>query len=183
MGELRTAVEELQTELESTRGPPRPPTPRRLAEFTSEVTIPAIILLLETNVRALRLVQRTLRLAEGRQGDSADTPARKRATDLGRVTLSRLDDALTDLGSALDTASGEMELEYDDRELTEQSVRTLAQAPAFRLQFNLSTCRVRSRPRGSSPCRNKSDSAVAFRPVVSQNGDNTHGIRHAGPRP
>jgi hypothetical protein len=107
VGELGSLVEELQAEVESTRGPPRPPTPRRLAEFTSEVTIPAIILVLETNVRALRLVQRALRLAEGRADESTGTAARKRATDLGRVTLSRLDDALTDLGSALDGSSAD----------------------------------------------------------------------------
>lgn len=101
VGDLTSVLEELQTELESSRGPPRPPTPRQLARFTSEVTIPAIILVLETNVRALRLVQRGLRMAEGQDGETAD-PARQRASELGRTTLAKLDDALTDLGSALD---------------------------------------------------------------------------------
>lgn len=106
VADLSDAVEELQSELESNRGPPRPPTLGRLAEFTSEVTIPAVILVLETNVRALKLLQRALRHAEGRAGDSGGSQARERATDLGRATLSRLDDALTDLGSALDGSRG-----------------------------------------------------------------------------
>jgi hypothetical protein len=71
------------------------------------VAIPAAILLLETNVRALRLVQRGLRFAETTDGDATGTTARKRATDLGRETLSRLDDAVSDLGSALDESSGD----------------------------------------------------------------------------
>ena len=102
VGELGRVVEQLQTELESTRRPSGPPTPRRLAEFTSEVTIPAVILVLETNVRALKIVQRALRLAENRTDESEDTTASKRATDLGRATLSRLDGALADLSGALD---------------------------------------------------------------------------------
>jgi hypothetical protein len=120
VGDLTEMVEELQSELEAGRGPPRPPTPRQLAEFTSEVTIPAIILVLETNVRALRLFQRALRHAEGRTGDSAGTQARQRATDLGRATLSRLDDVLTDLAGSLDETSADAET----RDLLDE-VRTL----------------------------------------------------------
>lgn len=99
VGELAGAVDELQSELAESRGPPRPPTPRRLARFTSEVTIPAIILVLETNVRALRLLQRTLRIAEGQGGDA--TTARDRASSLGQRTLTRLDGALSDLQDAV----------------------------------------------------------------------------------
>lgn len=101
-GELTGAVEELQDELTQTRGPPRPPTPRQLVRFTSEVTIPALVLVLETNVRALRLVQRALRIAEGRNPGTTSSQTRERATELGRATLSRLDDALADLGTALE---------------------------------------------------------------------------------
>lgn len=136
VGELGSVVEELQTELESARGPPRPPTPRQLAEFTSEVTIPAIILVLETNVRALRLVQRGLRLAEERDGESTGAAARKRATDIGRTTLSRLDDALTDLGSTLDespTDSQARDLLEEVRDLqSEIDTRLEAQAESAR---------------------------------------------------
>ncbi len=104
IGDLARTVEELQTELEPDGRPPlRPPTPRELARFTSEVTIPAIVLALETNVRVLKLLQRALRLAAGedpRAGESA--PARERAQALGRRTLTRLDDLLADLQQALD---------------------------------------------------------------------------------
>jgi len=102
LGDLAGAIEELQTELDPARGPPRPPSPRQLARFTSEVTIPAIILVLETNVRALRLVQRALRIADGRETDGSSSGARERATAVGRATVQRLDDALTDLQDALE---------------------------------------------------------------------------------
>lgn len=134
VGDLSETVEELQSELESGRGPPRPPTPRQLAEFTSEVTIPAIILVLETNVRALRLFQRALRHAEGRTGDSAGTQARQRATDLGRATLSRLDDVLTDLAGSLDETSADAEA----RDLLEE-VRTLQSEIDARLDVDSET--------------------------------------------
>ncbi len=102
LGELTGSVEQLQDELTQRRGPSRLPTPRQLVRFTSEVTIPAIVLVLETNVRALRLVQRALRIAEGRDPGTSSSKTRDRATELGRATLSRLDDALSDLGSALE---------------------------------------------------------------------------------
>lgn len=103
LSELTRSVEQLQSELEPSGGPPRPPTPRQLARFTSEVTIPAIVLVLETNVRALKLVQRALRIANGREPSSgAGGATRERAVKLGEATLSRLDDALADLGDALE---------------------------------------------------------------------------------
>lgn len=102
LGELTGSVEQLQDELTESRGPPRPPTPRQLVRFTSEVTIPAIVLVLETNVRALRIVQRALRIAEGRDPGTSGSKTGERAAELGRATLSRLDDALSDLGSALE---------------------------------------------------------------------------------
>jgi len=104
VGDLARTVEELQRELTTEGRPPlRPPTPRELARFTSEVTIPAIVLALETNVRVLKLLQRTLRLAAGEDpgaGGGAGR-ARKQAEKLGRRTLSQLDDALADLQDAL----------------------------------------------------------------------------------
>lgn len=115
--ELTRSVEQLQSELATSRGSPRPPTPRQLARFTSEVTIPAVILVLETNVRALRLVQRALRLADGSAPtESGDTTTRERATTLGRETLSHLDDAMADLQSAVDGRAPD----DDVRELVER---------------------------------------------------------------
>jgi hypothetical protein len=100
VGDLTRSVRELQSELEPERR--RPPTPADLLRFTSEVTIPAIILALETNIRALELLRRALRLAEGREPSGSDAPgARSRAEDLGRATLSRLDSVLADLQEGL----------------------------------------------------------------------------------
>ncbi|MEF8783526.1 MAG: hypothetical protein V5A39_11375 [Haloarculaceae archaeon] len=104
IGELARAVEELGSELEPGGRPPlRPPTPRELTRFTSEVTIPAIVLALETNVRALKLLQRTLRLATDgtRAGEGAGGETRERAEAVGRQTLARLDAAFADLQDAL----------------------------------------------------------------------------------
>jgi small-conductance mechanosensitive channel len=104
IGELARALEELGSELEPGDRPPlRPPTPRELTRFTSEVTIPAIVLALETNVRALKLLQRTLRLAtEGPQAqEGAGTRTRERAEVAGRRTLAQLDSAFADLQDAL----------------------------------------------------------------------------------
>jgi hypothetical protein len=129
VGDLTNAVEQLQSELEANAGPPRPPTPRQLARFTSDVTIPAIILVLETNVRALRLVQRALRIPEGRDVDAEASGARQRATELGRATLTRLDDALTDLGETLDDSS----TDGDARDLL-QEVRDLQSEVDQRLE-------------------------------------------------
>ena len=103
VGELARTVQDLQSELEPDRRLPlRPPTPRELTRFTSEVTIPALLLVLETNVRALKLLQRTLRLVDGRE--RTDSPgAREQVESLGRTTLNRLDDALADLQEALES--------------------------------------------------------------------------------
>lgn len=103
VGDLARTVEELQSELEPDERPPlRPPTPRELTRFTSEVTIPAIVLVLETNVQALKLLQRTLRLATGEAGDGTASDARERAGEIGRKTLSQLDAAFADLQEALE---------------------------------------------------------------------------------
>jgi hypothetical protein len=120
VGELARTTEQLRDELEAeTGGSMRPPKPGELVRFTSEVTIPAIVLLLETNVRALRLLQRTLRFAQGRaeQPETSRGQARKRAEDLGRETLGRLDSALVDLQEALSGRPAD----DDTRELLEEA--------------------------------------------------------------
>ncbi len=139
VGDLARTVEELQGELARGASPPgpRPPTPRDLARFTSEVTIPAIVLALETNVRLLRLLQRALRLAAGedpRRGGGG-TAARERAEDLGRRTLGRLDDALADLQDALEGRPPEdpaRELLDEARSLREEVDARLAAAESDR---------------------------------------------------
>lgn len=108
LAELTTTLRELEEEVERGRPRgPRLPTANELARFTSEVAIPGLILLLRTNVRALQLLRRALRLADGREPspDGAVTEARSRAEDVGRASLSQLDDVLTDLQSALEGRS------------------------------------------------------------------------------
>jgi hypothetical protein len=106
---LRDLTRELQTlqrEVEN-RDRRSVSTRRQLSEFTSEVAIPGLILLLETNIRALKLLRRAIRLADGRnpresRSDTAGTALRDRAERLGSATLSRLDETLAELQSSLE---------------------------------------------------------------------------------
>jgi hypothetical protein len=104
VAELATTLRELESEID----PPEPESPRvptlsDLARFTSEVAIPGLILLLETNIRALRLLQRTIQLAEGGERAAAETEQlRARAQRASETTLDRLDGALVELQDALE---------------------------------------------------------------------------------
>ena len=118
--ELVTTLQDLETEVEPTTdsGRPRPPTPGELLRFTSDVTIPAAILVLKTNIEALKLLRRALRIAEGRPtGSSGGHAVRQRATELSRTTLARLDDALSDLQGAVEGRPSDEEA----RELLEEA--------------------------------------------------------------
>ncbi|MES3517995.1 MAG: hypothetical protein PPP58_10055 [Natronomonas sp.] len=104
--ELRTVLEDLQQELESPpeppRGPlgvPRPPTPGEFLRFTEEYAIPAAIAGLEAAIRALELLAGLIRLADGRPPRSE---RRERVADLGQRSLDAVDDALADIGSAIE---------------------------------------------------------------------------------
>lgn len=108
IGSLIGALEDLQGELDpGDRERRRLPTPRDLVRFTSEVTIPATILVLETNVRILKLLQRTLRMTAGESPRDAGTSAsgeavRQRAEQLGQRTLGQLEGTLDDLQGAIE---------------------------------------------------------------------------------
>lgn len=105
VADLVAALRELESELERPEPgrPPRLPTPREMRRFASDVAIPGLILVLETNVRALRLLQRSLRLADEaeRAGESA-SEIRARAETASATTLERLDGALAELQSAIE---------------------------------------------------------------------------------
>ena len=124
--DLTRTLRELEREVEPERpSGPRLPTPRELSRFTSEVAIPGLILLLQTNIRALQLLQRTIRLASGEDPtpDGTATEVRARAERVGRASLSQLEDVLTDLQSALESRpeSGEAdELLSRARQLREE---------------------------------------------------------------
>ena len=104
--DLVRTLQQLQTEVEprTQSGAPRPPTLGELIRFTSDVTIPAAILVLRTNIEALQLLRRALRLADGRStsAEGGSTGVRQRATDLSRVTLARLDHSLSDIQNAVE---------------------------------------------------------------------------------
>mgnify|MGYP006283960325 CR=1 FL=1 len=103
--DLARSLRDLQRELEpGRRRRLRPPSPRELLRFTDEVAIPGAILILETNVRALRLLQRAIRLSDPDRGltDERDTAVRDRAVQLSRTTVRKLDDVLADVQDAME---------------------------------------------------------------------------------
>lgn len=133
--ELADTLEALRRELrEPPRGPLgllRPPRPGELLTLTERYTIPALIAVLETNVRLLELLAAAIRLTQGRPID-AETKARLRASEfavasgregvdkltaVSRTTLEKLDDALADLQEA--AAGGTPENSEAERLLTE----------------------------------------------------------------
>lgn len=102
--DLTRELRRLEREVEPDRRI-RPPTGNDLARFTSEVAIPGLILLLKSQIKALELLRRTIRIAEGRQVRSASTGAsevRNRAEQLGSATLTQLDAVLADLQEAIE---------------------------------------------------------------------------------
>ena len=109
IGTLIRTLEDLQAELEPRRrrrlGLPAPGDVLRL---TSEVAIPAAVLALETNVRLLRIVQRTIRLqtGEAEHSDGGRADVRNRAESIGREAMRGLEEALSDLQNALEGRQG-----------------------------------------------------------------------------
>ncbi len=129
--ELSETLEALRTELgapaRSRFGLPRPPRPSELLRFTEQYTIPTVIGLLETSIKALELLGAALRVADGRPLDavsdrSAGGPnggsidavgraGRDRIARTSRDTLRRLDDALAELQSAAEGDPSSPELQ------------------------------------------------------------------------
>lgn len=108
--DLTRELQRLQRELEPDRRG-RFPTPRELSRFTSEVAIPGVILLLETQIRVLQLLRRTLRLAEGRDPSGererpSGADVRDRAEQLGETALLRLGETLGEIERSLDQSAG-----------------------------------------------------------------------------
>lgn len=101
--DLTRELQRLQRDLGADRQR-RSPLPGDISRFTSEVAIPGVILILETNIRVLQLLRRTIRMADGRDTPSkTDRPAvRARAERLGQTALAKLDDALAEVQSSLD---------------------------------------------------------------------------------
>ncbi|MEF8773701.1 MAG: hypothetical protein V5A37_03155 [Halobacteriales archaeon] len=104
-GELADELESLRSELRrERRGPfglPAPPRPRELLQFADEYAIPFAIAVLEANLRALELLQATIRAVEtGEAAGEEARAARDRAHEVSRTSLDRLDGVLADLETA-----------------------------------------------------------------------------------
>lgn len=105
---LETQVEELRTELTDTTSPfpfPPPPTPEGILRFTDEIAIPGVILILETNIRMLKLLRRAIRLTDtDSQTESASALSKDLSVYMTR-TLGELENAINKLQS-LDATRG-----------------------------------------------------------------------------
>lgn len=132
VSELVRTLRDLERELRRSRrsGVRRlVPRPSELRRFTSEVAIPGAILVLETNVRALRLLQRALRLPDENGTDEGRTLA-DRAESVSRDTLSRLDDVLNELQDAYEGRPNDeaaRDLLEEARELRDEIDRRLSE--------------------------------------------------------
>lgn len=105
LADLTTTLRDLQEEVEPDGPPrPRPPTPGELSRFTSEVAIPGLILVLKTNIRALQLLQRAIRLANGEDPTPGGSVSqmRDRAERVGRASVAQLDGVLDELQDAVE---------------------------------------------------------------------------------
>jgi hypothetical protein len=114
VSDLSTTLADLQDVLADERGGSRSrrqrrsrlPSPDRFLRFTEEHTIPTLISLLETNIRALELFGGLLRLINGRDDRqrSGTNPfgGDRRVQRTGRRTLDAVDSALSDLQGAME---------------------------------------------------------------------------------
>jgi len=130
--ELTETIGELRTELRprERRPRPRPPTPGELLRLTDEVAIPAVLAILEANVRALEAFQQGIRVVRGsrevrERSERASRSARTRADELRRTTLDQLDGALAELqraaeGDGLPRNRQARELIEDARDLRDE---------------------------------------------------------------
>jgi hypothetical protein len=143
LGRLRSTLEEDAERGRGRRRPPRPPSPGELFRFTEEYTIPTIIAILEANVRALKLLQQVLRLADparsvgedarGLRERLAATETRGAAGVAGDVALDRLERSLEDLQTALSEANlptdpNARSIVEDARTLSEEIERRIAES-------------------------------------------------------
>ncbi|MFC6906505.1 DUF7547 family protein [Halalkalicoccus tibetensis] len=163
--ELQRSLEELRREIEPRppRGPgglPRPPTPGELVRFADQQAIPTAIAVLEANVRALELLQGALRLADsGRAaGEEADR-TRRRAEDVSRRSLDRLDAVLEDLqeatrGDTLPEGGDARDILQEARDLREEIAERIGEADRERQ-------RSRSRSSGSRGSGAESEGSTA----------------------
>ena len=127
IADLEAQLRELRTEMtrppEGPLGLPRPPTPREVLSFAGEYAIPTAIAVLEANIRALRALQRVVRVLDPEYSHVEEGRDRlqSRAADASRATLDRLDDALGEVETAI--REGDLPREPEARDLLEDARR------------------------------------------------------------
>jgi len=107
LDELEETLTDLRSELRSERrrGPPKPPSLSELLRFTEEYTIPTLIALLEATIQSLKLLRRTLRLADPNRAVREESEAaRSRLDRVGTEAGNQLAGALSELRTALSEA-------------------------------------------------------------------------------
>lgn len=175
LDDLETTLSDLRAELDAERGdgrrsgrsdgprPPRPPSMSDLLRFTEEYTIPAIVTLLEANIRALKATQRVLRMADpGRAARAESANARDRLDDAGRTALSQLERSLTDLSDALSSADlpadpESRDIVEDARSLTDEIEDRIAEAQGRREERDRGRSPNASRAEPTSDTRSERD--------------------------
>jgi hypothetical protein len=103
LAELQTTLEDVQSSVGSDRQIPRT---TELLRYTESYTIPTLIAALEAAVRALELLQATLRLVDGRPPVQSNRTRQGEPTtgvgSVGRATVERVDAALSELTDAVE---------------------------------------------------------------------------------
>lgn len=125
--ELEQSMRDLRRELESDlpRGPlglPRPPSPGELLRFADEAVIPALIAILEANIKILESIQYAIRLANSGRRATEETKHRAETVrTLGEDTLNQFEAALDDLQSVIE--DGGLPEDDEAREILEEARR------------------------------------------------------------
>ncbi|QZA88576.1 hypothetical protein K0C01_12470 [Salinarchaeum sp. IM2453] len=123
--ELEQSMRELQADLEEDlpRGPlgfPRLPSPGEVLRYADEAVIPAIIAILEANIKILEAIQKAIRLANTGQTVQRESKAAvDRASRVGQETVERFDSALTDLQTMVE--QGKLPENEAAREILEEA--------------------------------------------------------------
>lgn len=106
---LETAIEDLRDDLLEENTMSRelfsPPSLRDILRFTDQIAIPGIILILETNIRLLKLLQRTIRLSDTSATSDGSSEIQTELATYTSKTLRELETAISKLQS-LDIAGG-----------------------------------------------------------------------------
>lgn len=107
--DLESAMRDLQAELEAetnTRGAgPQLPTVQDVLRFADQAAIPAVIAVLEANIRILEAMQQAVRLAERSPQSGRQSERSRQLAEFGEETLAQLTSSLDDLQRLIEAGS------------------------------------------------------------------------------